>query len=206
MLLAVERGACFTSSASGYSKDLTLLLLVQRCEGRPMRVLPWNQYHLVEQEGDPDLQLASRKKRFSRGCTSFNCFRRASAGVDVPPPTKVGLVNQSVTSPDPCISDRGKECSSATAEDRERKIFPKSNLKKQLTRCSSISGEDDHAHNPWKVAESNVSNSTERRKVQWTDSYGKELVEIREFEPSDEDSSDDEFEHEENQRCECVIQ
>lgn len=205
MLLAVEGGGFFSSSASGYRNGLTLLLLGRWSEERPMRVLPWNQYKLLAQNGDLDLQLASRKEQVFRGCTSFVCFSCASAGVDAPPPTKVDLVSQSATQ-DPCISDRGNQSTSATVEDRDRKVFLKSNLKKPLTRCSSISSEGDHAHYSPKVMESNVSNSIERRKVQWTDTCGKELVEIKEFEPSDDDSSDDEFEGEGNQKCECVIQ
>ncbi|URE20469.1 hypothetical protein MUK42_11710 [Musa troglodytarum] len=34
---------------------------------------------------------------------------------------------------------------------------------------------------------------TKRSKVQWTDTNGNELVKIKEYEPSDDDSSDDEF-------------
>ena len=46
----------------------------------------------------------------------------------------------------------------------------------------------------------------ERRKVQWTDTCGKELFEIREFEASDEGLSDDDTENEGFRKCECVIQ
>lgn len=201
MLLAVEGVGFFSSSASGYSKGLSLLLLGRRSGERPMRVLPCNHYQLVE----PDIQLASIRKRVSRGCTPFICFTRASAGADGPPPVKVGLVNQSVTLPDPCIPDTSKDCTvSASADESESKVCLKSNLKKPLSRCSPIAGEGDHADNSIKEVQRNVG-FTERR-VQWIDSCGRELVEIREFEPSDDGSSDDEFEHERNQRCECVIQ
>ncbi|WOL09177.1 hypothetical protein Cni_G17930 [Canna indica] len=47
----------------------------------------------------------------------------------------------------------------------------------------------------------------ERKQVQWTDTYGKELVEIREFELSDEEEeSEDEFLLGDERRCECIIQ
>ncbi|KAF0936164.1 hypothetical protein E2562_038979 [Oryza meyeriana var. granulata] len=42
----------------------------------------------------------------------------------------------------------------------------------------------------------------ERRKVHWTDTCGKELFEIREFETSDEGLSDDEVENERLSKCE----
>ncbi|URE20468.1 hypothetical protein MUK42_11710 [Musa troglodytarum] len=46
---------------------------------------------------------------------------------------------------------------------------------------------------------------TKRSKVQWTDTNGNELVKIKEYEPSDDDSSDDEFGYH-GGRCECIIQ
>ncbi|PIN05583.1 hypothetical protein CDL12_21879 [Handroanthus impetiginosus] len=42
----------------------------------------------------------------------------------------------------------------------------------------------------------------EKKRVQWTDSLGKELAEIKEFEPSETGDTDNE---EESSRCLCVI-
>ncbi|CAI9266541.1 unnamed protein product [Lactuca saligna] len=104
MLLSVEGGGFFSSSALGYSKGLTLLLLGKKTKETPMRVTPWNQYQLVDQESDSDLHqsdsglhhsdsglhLASNKNRIIRGCASYLCFGRAAAGLDSPCPLKVG--------------------------------------------------------------------------------------------------------------------
>ncbi|KAI9071212.1 hypothetical protein K1719_046829 [Acacia pycnantha] len=160
MLLAVEGGGFFSSSALGYSKGLTLLLLGQRSEDKPMKVSPWNQYQLVDQESDPELQLASTKNRISRGCASFVCFGRASAGLDTPSPLKVGPAQQHDVSPGSLVSDK-----------------------------------DQSSH----------LDNIERRKVQWTDTCGNELTEIREFEPSEVDGSDDEFDNENDRACSCAI-
>jgi hypothetical protein len=47
MLLAVEGGGFFSSSASGYSHGLSLLLLGKKGEEKAVKVSPWNQYRLV---------------------------------------------------------------------------------------------------------------------------------------------------------------
>ena len=183
MLLAVEGGGFFSSSASGYSKGLTLLLLGHRSEDKPMRVSPWNHYQLVDQEPDPKLQLASTKNRLTRGCASFVCFGRASAGVDTPSPLKVGPAQQHEVLSGPLVSDKGKD-PSAHPDDNNgtRKVLLKSSLKKpqyntpvpvEVTNLDEVSS--------GKL--SDAPGQTESRKVQWTDACGSELVEIREFEP-----------------------
>ena len=186
MLLAVEGVGFFSSSASGYSKGLMLLVLGWSKEERPMRVAPWNQYQLVEQEGDFDHQLATKKSGASCGCASFICVRRAPARVDGPSPPKVGPVNHSETLPASSspTSDRGKACSTNHAVDESNwKAYVKSSLKKPSTICSTIPVEGDHAHDSTEEAQNSAVSCTERRKVHWTDSCGGELVHIREFEP-----------------------
>ncbi|KAJ6844990.1 uncharacterized protein M6B38_288140 [Iris pallida] len=204
----ISGGNTFGSSASGYSKGLTLSSPWSKEQKDIHESSAVESVQLVEQKADPYLQLASRRKRIFRGCTFLACFARASAGADSQPPSKVDLVNQSVTPPVPCITDRGKgRTIGATSDESESKVCLESSLKKPLTRCSSTDGEGDHACNSIKEVQRDV-NCAPRRKVRWTDSCGRELVEIREFEPSDDDSSsdDDAFEYELNQRCECVIQ
>ncbi|XP_068647413.1 uncharacterized protein [Aristolochia californica] len=190
MLLAVEGGGFFSSSASGYSKGLTLLLLGRRTEERPMRVAPWNQYQLVDREPDPDFQLAPREFRITRGCASFICFHRASAGLDGPSPPKVGPVHH---------PDSLKDSSNiANDANNQKKVSLKSNLKKPSNSSVVVgAGEQDL---------SAVSQDTEKRKVQWTDTCGGELVEIREFEVSSSCASEEAFEDERDKSCGCVIQ
>ncbi|XP_048226614.1 uncharacterized protein LOC8283196 isoform X3 [Ricinus communis] len=184
MLLAVEGGGFFSSSASGYSKGLTLLLLGQRHEDKPMRVAPWNQYQLVENEPDPDLQLASLKNRLSRGCASFVCFGRASAGLDSPSPLKVGPAQQQDVLPDPLVADKDKDNTTELEGDNNvRRVMLKSSLKKP-TNSIPVPVENANQHNTLGEKGSNIPGHAERRKVQWTDVCGSELAEIREFEPS----------------------
>ncbi|KAJ8760614.1 hypothetical protein K2173_015281 [Erythroxylum novogranatense] len=205
MLLAVEGGGFFSSSASGYSKGLTLLLLGQKHEDRPMRVSPWNQYQLVDQEPDPDIQLASVKDRLSRGCASFVCFSRASAGLDSPSHLKVGPAQQQDVLPDPLVDYKGKNNSVDIADDNNaQKISLKSSLKKSQSGVQ-IPLEDVNQRDASSDKENDIIGHTESRKVQWTDVCGNELAEIREFEPSERGGSDDELENGNERSCACVI-
>ncbi|KAF8404461.1 hypothetical protein HHK36_009346 [Tetracentron sinense] len=182
MLLAVEGGGFFSASASGYSKGLTFLLLGQKNEERPMRVLPWNQYQLVEQEFDTDLQLASGKNRVSCGCASFVCFGRASAGLERPCPPKVGPVQQQDISPEPTISDKEGDCTTDHGDDNNvRKVCLKSSLKKPSNYIPVVGGDGDLRGTSDEKA-NDLPDCIERKKVQWTDACGRELAEIREFE------------------------
>lgn len=186
MLLAVEGGGFFSSSASGYRKGLMLLVLKRDKVERPMRVAPWDQYQLVEQKSNHKQQLATRKGRASsRGCAPFVCFRRASAGLDGPPPPKVGHISHSETLPDTSSSDsdQGRSCNSIQGIDgSERNLCIKSNLKKPSTNHAMIISGGDNASGTVEEGQNNIVSCTERRKVQWTDSCGGELVQIREFE------------------------
>ncbi|KAK9270159.1 hypothetical protein L1049_025735 [Liquidambar formosana] len=202
MLLAVEGGGFFSASASGYSKGLTLLLLGQKNEEKPMRVSPWNQYQLVDQESNPDLQLASVKNRLSRGCASFVCFGRASAGLEAPSPLKVGPTQQQDVLPGSPVSDKGKDHTTGLDDDNNaRNVSLKSSLKK-TSNSTSVRSEDDNGH---EALDSDMPGQMERRKVQWTDACGRELVEIKEFEPSEVGESDDEFDNGNARSCSCAI-
>ncbi|KDP36564.1 hypothetical protein JCGZ_08331 [Jatropha curcas] len=205
MLLAVEGGGFFSSSASGYSKGLTLLLLGQKHEDKPMRVSPWNQYQLVENEPDPDLQLASLKNRLSRGCASFVCFGRASAGLDSSSPLKVGPAQQQDVLPDPLVTDKGKDgTTEIEVNSNARRVNLKSSLKKRSNSVPSPV-DDGNQHDALGDKGTDIRGHTEKRKVQWTDVCGSELAEIREFEPSETGLSDDEFENGNERSCSCVI-
>lgn len=186
MLLAVEGGGFFSASASGYSKGLTLLLLGQKNEEKPMRVTPWSQYQLVDQESNSDIQLASRKKRLVRGCASFVCFRHTASRREGPSPLKVGPTQKQDVLPEPPVSDTRKDDSKTTDSvdnDLKTKLVDLKSSLKKTTISIPVSGglvtESDS------VIEKNgdVPSYIERRKVQWTDLTGGELVEVREFEP-----------------------
>ncbi|KAL1343458.1 hypothetical protein HN51_029848 [Arachis hypogaea] len=204
MLLAVEGGGFFSSSASGYSKGLSLLLLGQRSEDKPMRVAPWNHYQLVEQESDTQLQLASTKNYLPRGCASFVCFGRTSAGHDTPSPLKVGPAQQHDVSSGSFVSNQGKDPSTQIDNENDnRKVVLKSSLKRPRIN-KSVDAANEHEASDGKVADAPGA-QPERRRVQWTDACGSELVEIREFEPSEDDGSDDEFENGSGRTCSCAI-
>ncbi|GKU90728.1 hypothetical protein SLEP1_g4686 [Rubroshorea leprosula] len=215
MLIAVEGGGFFSSSASGYSKGLALLLLGQKNEDRPMRVAPWNHYRLVEQEPDPDLQLASIKNRLSRGCASFVCFGRASAGLDSPSPLKVGPTQQQDVLQGPLVSEHSKDHSTDLNDSNgnARNVSLKSSLKKAsnnipatvVSNSTPAPARDVDQCEALGEKDSGIAGHAERRKVQWTDVCGNELVEIREFEPSETGGSDDEFDHGNERTCSCRI-
>ncbi|XAR48643.1 hypothetical protein NMG60_11031525 [Bertholletia excelsa] len=208
MLLAVEGGGFFSSSASGYSKGLTLLLWGQKNEEKSMRVSPWNQYQLVGQEYDPDLQLASRKNRLVRGCAALVCFGRTAAGLESPSPLKVGPTQQRDALPGSLVSDKGKDHIHANdiadVDSKTSDLALKSSLKKP-TSATPVSDEVVDEHEALCVKQSDGSGHMERRKVQWTDTSGGELAEIREFELSDVDGSDDEFDNGSERSCSCRI-
>ncbi|KAL3504532.1 hypothetical protein ACH5RR_034373 [Cinchona calisaya] len=211
MLLAVEGGGFFSSSASGYSKGLTLLLLGSKNEEKPMRVTPWNQYQLVDQDTDPDpdLQLASGKNRFVRGCAPFVCFGSATAGLESPSPLKVGLTQLQEVLPQPPVAEKCRDQVVHSAHivddcDSDAMVTLKSSLKKPSSSNPVVDDGSDEL-----VAlcgmDTDVVSHIETRKVQWTDTSGGELVEIREFELSDDDGSDDEFDNGNERTCSCTI-
>lgn len=182
MLLAVEGGGFFSASASGYSKGLTLLLLGQKNEDKQMRVSPWNHYQLVDQEPDTDIQLASTKNRLSRGCASFICFGRASAGLDTPSPLKVGPTQQQEIVPDALVPDKSKDQSTVVEDDDARKVAVRSSLKKP-SASNTVPFGNTNENQAVNEDGKDTHGLVERRRVQWTDACGSELVDVREFEP-----------------------
>lgn len=203
MLLAVEGGGFFSSSATGYSKGFTLLFLGRKNEEKPMRVSPWNQYQLVEQEIEPDFQLASRKNRVSPGCAAFICFGRASSSLEAPSPPKVGLVQQQDFLTKPSQANEAENCAADQgANENGGKVHMRSSLKKP-SGSASVVRSDDNQHEVLGEDDSNAPGCTERRTVQWTDACGKDLAEVREFELSDE--GDEEFGGETERTCVCAI-
>ncbi|KAG7597991.1 hypothetical protein ISN44_As06g022990 [Arabidopsis suecica] len=213
MLLAVEGGGLFSASASGYSKGLTLLFSGDKDGDRPMRVVPWNHYQVVDQEADSVLQLDSIKNRVSRGCAaSFSCFGGASAGLETPSPLKVESVQQhrEISSPESAVvvvSEKGKDQISEADNGSSKEAF-KLSLRSSLKRPSvaeSRSLEDIQEYETLSVDGSDLTGDMARRKVQWPDACGSELTQVREFEPSEMGLSDEEWEVGRQRTCSCVI-
>ncbi|KAK1435503.1 hypothetical protein QVD17_01268 [Tagetes erecta] len=207
MLLAVEGGRFFSSSASGYSNGLNLLLLGQKKEEKPMRVTPWNQYHLVDQEPDPDLQLAANKNRCACGCASFTCFGGAATGLESPSvgPTQHqhGVVKNS---PHLDKVEENSRASCLVEGDGDSNGINVNSLKSSLKKRATAVTVPVAVNNGDEVEpELESVYQSARRSVHWTDVRGGELCEIREFEPSEHSDSDDEFENGTGKTCSCRI-
>ncbi|CAM8979057.1 unnamed protein product [Rhodiola kirilowii] len=202
MLLAVEGGGFFSSSATGYSKGLSLLLLGQKDEekDKPVKVLRWNQYQLEEDDDcEPDLQLASSKHCLACSCTPFVCFRRTSTGLDSSP-LKVGPTQKQETGTVPPVSINGKDESTiVTADNDSGNPGLKSSLRKHSRSIPRCESEELFEEIPDDACQNG------RRSIQWTDVCGGELVEIREFEPSEVGGSDDELNYGNLRTCLCTI-
>ncbi|VVB11684.1 unnamed protein product [Arabis nemorensis] len=182
MLFAAEGGGFFSSSASGYSNGLALLLLGHKNEDKkPMRVSSsWNHYHLVVEESDTRFQLDSSKNCLSCSCTSLICFGRKSERPENPSQPQGFHSNSSVH------RDRAPSVDYNTCEVANRFAL-KSSLKKR-SFSDVVLADDD-------VSRNGVVDHSDRRKVQWPDTCGIEIAEVREFEPSEVGESDDEFHH-----------
>lgn len=181
MLLAVEGGGFFSSSASGYSSSLTLLLLGQKSEDKPMRVLPL----LLDREPDLNIQLASTKTWISWRCasSSFRCFRQNPTGPNPSTLKKAAPTQRQDSVRTSPLSDNGKNHVPSSNDDNlASKMVLKSSLKKASdTTIVSVRNADG---NEALGGKGNCDSShVERRKVQWTDTCGSELAEVKEFEP-----------------------
>ncbi|GAA0170605.1 hypothetical protein LIER_24829 [Lithospermum erythrorhizon] len=172
MLFAVEGGGFFSSSASGYRKGLTLILLVP----------------VVDQETDPDNQLASNKNRLVRA--SLVCFGCATTGLDCSLPLKVIPTQHQEVLPKVSLPDKDKDQTYSldlvVEENIIKKVTIKSCLRKSKNKKILVScgSNEEHEVSLEKDNDSGwQTETTQTRKVQWTDTHGGELVEIREFEP-----------------------
>lgn len=175
MLLAVEGGGFFSSSASGYTDGLALLLLGRKNEEKT-KILPWNQYRLVEKETEREYQLASRKNQNPCRCASFICFGCTPAELNASSP-KAGSIKPS----DSSSADTSKVLIHNAISRNERKGCLKNSLKRLSLDYSTGVSEGEDARESVE-GENSIACCIERRKVQWTDTCGKELAEIREFE------------------------
>lgn len=182
MLLAVEGGGFFSSSVSGCSSSLTLLLLGQKSEDKPMRVLPL----LVDREPDLNIQLASTKTWISWRCASpsFRCFRQNPAVTNSSPLKKAATTQRQDSLRASPRSDNGKNNHVPSSDDDNlaRKMVLKSSLKK-ASDAPIVSVPNADGNEALGGKGSCDPSHVERRKVQWTDTCGSELAEVKEFEP-----------------------
>ncbi|XP_051139544.1 uncharacterized protein LOC127257208 [Andrographis paniculata] len=199
MLFAVEGGGFFSSSASGYTNGLKLLVLGREIEEEPMRVTPWNQYQLVDQVTDPSLQLASAKNWLVRGrAASLVCFGRTTAQPECTSHLKVGPNQNKEVLPEPVAFDESKDqahlVNPTSYDDLGSKLSSRKSSLKKSKKNEAITFIDGGGRNNRKCGEfleqvDGVDCHIDRKRVQWTDISGGELFEIREFEMS-EDGSD----------------
>ncbi|KAK9080800.1 hypothetical protein SSX86_000558 [Deinandra increscens subsp. villosa] len=212
MLLAVEGGRFFSSSASGYTNGLNLLLLGQKKEEKPMRVSPWNHHHLVDQTPSPH---PHNKTRCACESASFTCFGCAAGGPESP---SVGpaLHQQEVVTTSPHLEKFEEKPRASNLVERDgdgdgdangvNEISLKSSLKKRgLIVTASVAVNISDEVEPEPEPEPEPTPQSARRSVHWTDVTGGELCEIREFEPSEHSDSDNEFENNSGKTCSCII-
>ncbi|XP_062214070.1 uncharacterized protein LOC133915074 [Phragmites australis] len=205
MLLAVEGGGFFSSSASGYSHGLALLLLGRKDEEKPVKGSPWNQYRLVDREAQQVYHLASDEDQAPGKCAPFVCFGCTATGLEGASPPKDRSSNALGSSLEEASSTANKKLTTnGSTTGNERRGCLKSNSKRDSLECIVVSEGEEPCESLEEVQ--TLKAAMERRKVQWTDTCGKDLFEIREFETSDEGLSDDEGENEGFRKCECVIQ
>ncbi|CAN8303534.1 unnamed protein product [Cochlearia groenlandica] len=199
MLFAAEGGGFFSSSASGYTSGLSLLFLSHKNDHKKPSLSPWNHYHLVVEETDNNTHRASSKTWLSYvPCTSFICFGRETPDKNYNNPSSIRVSPPSAYRERKKKKKRDNNDSNATSvgydcEEVTNRFALKSSLKKRS--FSVDNGNDD------------VMDYIDRRKVRWPDddTRGVEIAEVREFEPSEVDESDDEFNHGSGKTCMCTI-
>jgi hypothetical protein len=186
MLLAVEGGGFFSSSASGYSHGLALLLLGRKAEEKPVKVSPWNQYRLVDRETEQVYHLPSAAKDQAPGkCAPFVCFGCTANGLEVASPPKAASSSApggiGTSQEEASCSANKTLTTSGSISGSERRGCLKSNSKRDSLEHRIVVSEGEEPRESVEEVQT-LRSSVERRKVQWTDTCGKELFEIREFE------------------------
>ncbi|XP_062232300.1 uncharacterized protein LOC133929527 [Phragmites australis] len=205
MLLAVEGGGFFSSSASGYSHGLALLLLGRKGEDKRDKASPCSHCQLVGQEAEQDCQVPSGTNDVPGKCASFICFGCTPARLVGASPPKLSSSNTPGNSSEQSsISTNGTAATNGSINGSGRKGCLKINQKRDSSGRSILSYGEELRESLEEVQA--LKSGMERRKVQWTDTCGKELFEIREFEVSDDGLSEDDLENEGFRKCECVIQ
>ncbi|XP_015878813.3 uncharacterized protein LOC107415059 [Ziziphus jujuba] len=128
-------------------------------------------------------------------CPSFICFCKPSAHIYTPGPLKLENIphphvpSKLVSVPEASDQLAGEAKLTEETLDHEKQQQPTLNCRKSsLKKPNSSSGSP---------------NEEQKKRVQWMDFLGKELVSIREFESSEGEESDNE--DGQNRGCICVI-
>jgi hypothetical protein len=178
MLLAVEGGGFFSSSATGYSHGLSLLLLGKKGEEKDAKVSPWSQYRLVDRGAEQVLHLASSKDGAPEKCSPFVCFGCMATGLEGASPPKAGSSNALGSLLDESSDSMRKVTTDGSITRSEIRGCLKSNSKRDsLEHCISEGEEQCESLEEVQTLKAGM----ERRRVQWIDTCGKHLFEIKEF-------------------------
>ncbi|KAJ4917174.1 Uncharacterized protein Rs2_02724 [Raphanus sativus] len=141
------------------------------------------------------LLFISFRNWLSRRCSSLIRFGRKSdrpgQPQDLPSDSSVHSCEgkKDHAPPPPSVVDYNSEVSN--------RFSLKSSLKKRSFSDVLLADDD--------VSRDCVLDHADRRKVQWPDTCGIEIAEVREFEPSEVDESDDELYHGNRKSCMCTI-
>ncbi|GKD48091.1 putative xanthoxin dehydrogenase-like protein [Tanacetum coccineum] len=153
--------------------------------------------------------MASRKKPFVRGCASFICFGRAAAGLDTSSHLKVGPTEHQQQQPHDDDVKRSPDSEKANKDvdvDDVNVVDSVDESKNVDSLVSSLKRPATSVDNSVSVNDGKCNDEFgDARKVQWMDVLGGDLYEIREFEPSEHNCSDDEFEYGKGSICSCNI-
>ncbi|KAF5176780.1 hypothetical protein FRX31_033634 [Thalictrum thalictroides] len=196
-----------------------------------MRVFPWSQYQVVAKHSDSAVVRLASHKGVPCKFISFVCFRHASTALhkSISHP-KVGSIQQRDIVSDEFVSHRSGDTITDDSDDHESAIHIKSNLKNTYSCSGAVLSNDNIDGALGDGIQEQFFSCSEGKRVQWTDASGKELVQIREFEPSlipynftgvvkvelsqltDDlilwhvvSEPDEDCEHKNAQRCACVI-
>ncbi|KAG9452017.1 hypothetical protein H6P81_004921 [Aristolochia fimbriata] len=133
-------------------------------------------------------------------CPSFVCFCKSPVPIFSPCPLKLEDT-QNVSSSLSPIPDSGNQLADEKVELEKEKDKDKEKEKDVLCREAGVLPKSSLR----KPSGSDSSDSeVVKGRVQWMDFLGKELVEIKEFEPSESGDSDEDAEG--HRGCVCVIQ
>ncbi|XP_059628757.1 uncharacterized protein LOC132271408 [Cornus florida] len=126
-------------------------------------------------------------------CPPFICFcKPSSAHLYTPGPLKLGNSPHVPSTVVSSVDDTsGAQISGETTEVKEESLDGKQESQRVLKSCIRK-----------RIVELGGPKEAEKKRVQWMDNLGKELVEVKEFESSETGDTDNE---EDNRGCVCII-
>ncbi|KAK2641540.1 hypothetical protein Ddye_023303 [Dipteronia dyeriana] len=141
-------------------------------------------------------------------CPSFICFCKPTSHIYTPGPLKLEnsphvpsttTTVASLTDDHQLVCGLGDEDANQVKEEKEESVV-------DGQKQQEAAGEEESENCPrssLKKEASDSEQSQKKKKVQWMDLLGKELVEIREFESSETEDTDNDSEF--SNRCVCTI-